>query len=101
MINRIVDNQKSIVDVGSFFHIDLRILAVVAAQVQLELIGDAFSDNFCRYIVFPFRESGQDRLIDIVVNQNDTAFRRLYQIGGKDIGVKNLAVIENAFNGWQ
>ena len=101
MIHRIVDNQESVVDVGSFFHIDLRILAIVAVQVQLELVGDASGDNLCRYIVFPFRERHKHGFINIVVNQNDTAFRRLYQIGSKDMGIKDLAVIENTFNRWQ
>ncbi len=101
MINRIVDNQEPVVDVGPFFHFDLRILAVVAAQVQLELVGDVSGYNLGRNIVFAFRERHQDGFVNIVVYQDDTAFRRLYQVGGKDMGVKDLAVIENAFNGRQ
>lgn len=45
MVNGIINDQESVVDTISLLNIDDGILAVVAVQIQLELVGNYLGDN--------------------------------------------------------
>ena len=56
-------------------------------------------DEFCGHCGLAFGKHHQDGLIQVVVNEDNALFCCFNQISGKDIGVKDLAVEENALNG--
>ncbi len=76
MVNGIINDQKSVVETISLLNIDDRILAVVAVQIQLELVGNCLGDNFGYHVGFPFGKCHQHRFIEIIVNQDDPLLRR-------------------------
>ena len=54
MIDCLVNDQKSIMDVVSLLNINSRILTVVAIQIQSELIGNCLGDNLGCHVGFSF-----------------------------------------------
>ena len=52
MIDCLVNDQKSIMDVVSLLNINSWILAVVAVQIQSELVGNCLGDNLGCHAVF-------------------------------------------------
>ena len=98
MVNGIVNDQKPVVDTISLLNIDDGILAIVAVHIQFELTGNSFGDNSGVYIGIAFRKCYQHRFIEIIVNQDYPLLRRFDEIGNKNVSVKDLAVVENAFN---
>ena len=64
----------------------------------MKLIGNRFDDDFNCHINFTFGKRHQHRFIKIIVDQDDPLLRRFDEIGNKNVSVKDLAVVENAFN---
>lgn len=56
-----------------------------------------FGIDSCNYIIIPFTQQGQYRVIDIIIQQDNRAFGTPDNIRNKCIGIKNLPVVENTF----
>ena len=58
-------------------------------------------DNLRGNILFAFRQHQQHGFVDVVVDEDDVFPCRPDQVGGESICVEYLAVIKDAFHGWQ
>ena len=99
MVNRAVDDEETIVVAGGFFNSDGWVLLVVLGQVGGQHWQHFPCDDSGSHIRIPFRQQQQNRFVDVVVNQHDVFFRGFDKVGGKDVGIKDLAV-EKKFLEW-
>ena len=93
----VIDYEEAVVDVAGLNKADWSILGVVLFEVQLELLWKAAGADFGGDSVGALGEHQQDGFIHIVVDQDKASACGADQVGGKDIGIEDLAVVEDTF----
>ena len=98
VIDGVVDDEEAVVVAVALPNRNGRILPVVAFEIKGQRFRDVFRDNLRRHALFPFRQHQQHRIVHIVVDEGDTFLRRTDQVGGEGVCVKDLPVVEDAFD---
>jgi hypothetical protein len=95
----VVDYEEAVVDVVGLDKADRSILGVVLFEVKLKLLRKAAGADFGGDSVGALGEHQQDGFVDIIVDQDKAGACGADQVGGKDIGIEDLAVVEDTFYG--
>lgn len=96
MIECIVNNQKTVVDVRCCHDSHWRILLVVPFDVKTQVVVNLLGIYSGRYSLIAFVQQCQYSFVDVVVNQDDSAGGASYKIAYKDVSVEDLPVEKNA-----
>ena len=98
---RPIDNQKAVVTLLVGVDSYRGILAVVLLHVQLQLVADGLRVDVGFHAGIPLAEHQQHRLVHVIVYQQQGHPCGADKVCGELVGIEQLAVVEDAFHGWQ
>ena len=95
---RPVDNQEAVMALLVGMDAYRGILAVVLLQIQLQLVADSLRVYVGLHADIALAEHQQHRLVHIGVYQQQGYPCGADKVDGELVGIKQLAVVENAFH---
>ena len=84
-----------------YFYDDGRVLGIMLCNIKFELWRYFLRVDSCRNPILPFVQHGQDGVVHIVVNEDNTSLRTLDETADKLICVVYLTIEEDALDGRQ
>ena len=96
MVNGVIDAKVAVVDPVKLLHIYGLVLCVVLRKVERQLLLNFLCVDGGRHFGPTLVKHRQHSIINIVVEKDDTLFRRADEVGNKSVGVENLSVEEDA-----
>ena len=94
----VVDEQKTVVDAAAGPYGDGRVLRVVFLHVEPELRGAFARVDGRGDAIAPCAEHGQDRLVDVVVDEHQGPPCALDELHRSGVGVADLPIEEHALH---
>ena len=98
VIDGVVDDEETVVEAAVLLDGYGWVLTVVPFKVEVQRFRDPPCDNLRRNFLLAFRQHEQYRIIDIVVNEDDTSLSRTNKVGGEGVGIEYLAVVKDALH---
>ncbi len=98
MIDGVVQNEKTVVEMVGGADLHSGVLPVVALDVKPEGVGDVPGDDRGTDIVSPLCEHLQHRVVHIVVDKDDAILCRADEVHREGVRVENLSVAENTLH---
>ena len=98
MIDGGVGNEKAIMYFGGFPDRNRGVLPVMAFDVKAQLPGEGLRYNRCVHSIAAFVDQGEDRFVNVVVDQHDSIHGTLYDAADKFMGIEYLSIEENTFD---
>ena len=99
-IDRIVDDQETVVVMLTHIYYNRWILLVVALNVELLLLGELTGVDGGRDVVCAMAQHGQGIDVDIVVDERDGTLRLFDEVDDMGISIEDLSVVEDALYWW-
>ena len=98
MVNGLVNHQKAVVGIFKNLNINGFVLRVVKINVVLQGWSYLTGINCGFYPRRTLVKKFQNRIIYIIVNENDPFLCAANQVADKDMGIKHLTFKKDAFN---
>ena len=96
MINRFVNNQKSVMHSLANLHINWTILGIMLVYIQTEVLIYLLRINSGSHIFASLIQQRQNTLVHIIIYQHNTFLCSLDEVCHKSIRFKYLPIIEHA-----
>ena len=100
-IDRIVDDQETVVVSLTVIDCYGRILLIMTLHVELLLLGELAGVDGSRDVVCTMAQHRQGIDVDVVVDERDGTLRLLNEVDDMGVGIEDLPVVEDALYWWQ